>query len=131
MSSFIRPEHLTKVKVIHENDLQAGFGAVYLPYALDKKYTSAATSWGWQYVFPARQRSIDPRGDCMRRHHIDQSVVNKAIKLAIKQLGIAKKVSAHTFRHSFATHLQHICCKEGLIFVRFKHCLDTITWKRR
>jgi integron integrase len=97
--------HLAKVKVIHENDLQAGFGAVYLPHALEKKYTSAATSWGWQYVFPARQRSTDPRSNLVRRHHVDQSVVNKAIKVAVNQLNIAKKVSAHTFRHSFATHL--------------------------
>ncbi|MGR9099982.1 MAG: integron integrase [Gammaproteobacteria bacterium] len=97
--------HLTKVKLLHDQDLAEGYGAVYLPYALERKYPSANKSWGWQYVFPARSRAIDPRSHVVRRHHIDQSVVNKAIKSAVKKLGIAKKVSAHTFRHSFATHL--------------------------
>ncbi len=97
--------HLSKVKQIHEKDLEDGFGEVYLPHALAKKYPNAKSTWGWQYVFPARNRSLDPRSDVVRRHHIDQSVVNKAIKSAVKQLQIAKKVSAHTFRHSFATHL--------------------------
>ena len=97
--------HLQRVKLIHENDLDAGFGSVYLPHALAKKYPNAESSWNWQYVFPARNRSIDPRSDVEQRHHIDQSVVNKAIKSAVKQLQIAKKISAHTFRHSFATHL--------------------------
>ena len=97
--------HLSGVKLIHDKDLEDGFGSVYLPYALAKKYSSAETALGWQYVFPARQRSVDPRSQVVRRHHIDQSVVNKAIKSAVRQLQITKKVSAHTFRHSFATHL--------------------------
>lgn len=97
--------HLEKVKAIHEQDLADGFGAVYLPYALAKKYPNAEREWGWQYVFPARSLSVDPLSGETRRHHIDQSLVNKAIKAAVRQAGIAKRVSAHTFRHSFATHL--------------------------
>jgi len=99
-------DHLLRVKLIHEQDLQDGFGVVYLPNALSKKYPNADREWGWQYAFPARSRSIDPRSEgTTRRHHIDQSLINKAIKVAVKKLGIVKRVSAHTFRHSFATHL--------------------------
>ena len=83
-----------------QQDLKEGYGAVYLPHALAKKSPSAETAWGWQYVFPARNRTNDPRSDIGRRHHIDQSVINKAIKVAVKKLGIAKKVSAHTFSGS-------------------------------
>lgn len=97
--------HLAKVKLIHERDLAAGCGEVYLPYALDRKYPGAAREWGWQYVFPARELSVDPRGGKTRRHHVDPSVVNKAIRVAVVKTGIVKRVSAHTFRHSFATHL--------------------------
>ena len=97
--------HLAKVALIHEKDLELGFGSVYLPYALGKKYPNAAKNLSWQYVFPSRCLAVDPRSDITRRHHIDQSVVNKAIKRTVKQCGITKKVSAHTFRHSFATHL--------------------------
>jgi len=99
--------HLEKVKAIHELDLAEGYGEVYLPFALARKYPNACREWGWQYVFPAANTAIDPRSKegKIRRHHLDQSVVNKAIKKAVRLVGIHKKVSAHTFRHSFATHL--------------------------
>jgi integron integrase len=98
-------EHLEAVRQIHAQDLQDGFGAVHLPGALDRKYPTAAKEWGWQYVFPARGRSTDPRSGAVRRHHLDEATVNKAIKASIKRAGIVKRVSSHTFRHSFATHL--------------------------
>jgi integron integrase len=97
--------HLERVQLIHQQDLAEGAGAVYLPFALARKYPKAATEWNWQYVFPNRDLSTDPRGGVTRRHHLDQSVVNKAIKKAAQKIGLTKKVSAHTFRHSFATHL--------------------------
>ncbi len=96
---------LKMVKTLHLQDLEKGLGSVYLPYALAKKYPNADKELGWQYAFPSRNLAVDPRSGIMRRHHIDQSVVNKAIKRAVKQCSIYKKVSAHTFRHSFATHL--------------------------
>jgi len=97
--------HLKKTALIHEQDLAKGFGAVYLPFALGKKYPNAGREFGWQYVFASRNLSIDPRSGVKRRHHVDQSVVNKAVKRSVMRCGIVKKVSAHTFRHSFATHL--------------------------
>ena len=76
-------EHLQRVQLIHDKDLQDGYGCVYLPHALSKKYPNAEKEWGWQYVFPARNLSTDPRSGITRRHHIDQSVVNKGIKGAV------------------------------------------------
>jgi len=97
--------HLQKVKVLHEEDLAADYGEVFLPYALARKYPNAPRQWGWQYVFPAAKRSIDPRGGKERRHHLSETTIQKAVKNAIRQTRISKNGSCHTFRHSFATHL--------------------------
>ena len=96
--------HLAKVRILHQQDLTQGHGEVYLPYALNRKYPNAAKEWGWQYVFPAQQLSTDPRGGMIRRHHVQPDMVNKAIKVAVKKLELRKRITAHTFRHSFATH---------------------------
>lgn len=98
-------EHLERVKLLHDNDLADGYGNVYLPYALERKYTSAEKEWGWQYIFPADNLSEDPRSGKVRRHHIHESSLQKAVRRAVKQARIIKKVGCHTFRHSFATHL--------------------------
>jgi len=98
-------QHLRKVKIQHENDLKKGFGTVYLPYALDRKYPNANREWSWQYTFPASKISTDPHTGIKRRHHLDESVLQKAVKQAIRKTGITKHAGCHTFRHSFATHL--------------------------
>jgi integron integrase len=101
----ILKEHLERVKLIHQEDLGKGYGAVYLPGALERKYPAAPREWGWQYVFPARDLSTDPRTGITRRHHVEEATVHRAIKIAVGRTQITKRVSSHTFRHSFATAL--------------------------
>ena len=97
--------HLEKVKIIHEQDLSEGYGEVYLPYALERKYPSANKEWGWQCVFPSKKRSLDPRSNKIRRHHVNEQSLQRKVKKAIQATRLAKPGSCHTLRHSFATHL--------------------------
>ncbi|MGA3285105.1 MAG: integron integrase [Verrucomicrobiota bacterium] len=98
-------EHLERTRVSFEEDRQAGVAGVWLPFALERKYPSAGKEWGWQWVFPSQSVSVDPRNGLRRRHHLDPGTVDKALRVAVGKTGIAKRVSSHTFRHSFATHL--------------------------
>jgi integron integrase len=96
---------IAEARRVHERDLAAGYGAVWLPHALARKYPNAAREWAWQYVFPASVRSIDPRSGATRRHHIDATVLQRAVKQAVRRARIHKPATCHTLRHSFATHL--------------------------
>ncbi len=98
-------EHVEEVRRLHGCDLASGHGAVYLPGALERKYPDAPRKFGWQYVFPARDLSVDPRSGRVMRHHVSQQVVQRAMKDAVRRAGIEKNASVHTLRHSFATHL--------------------------
>ena len=98
-------EHLLRVRGMHQGDLAAGWGRVLLPYALDRKYPNANREWAWQWVFPQQNRWRDRETGAQGRHHLDPSVVQKAVKQAVAEAGVTKQASCHTFRHSFATHL--------------------------
>lgn len=97
--------HLEAVRQLHIRDLHQGYGEVFMEQGLARKYPRAGREWAWQYVFPAGQLAKDPRSEAIRRHHLHESVLQKAIKQAARQSGIAKQVSCHTLRHCFATHL--------------------------
>ena len=98
-------EHLAKIKKQHDEDLKAGVGEVFLPDGVVRKYPSAGKEWIWQYVFPAARISTDPRSGKRRRHHINENGLQKAIKAASVDAGVTKRVTCHTLRHSFATHM--------------------------
>jgi integron integrase len=101
--------HLQKVKLQHAEDGDAGLGGVYLPHSLARKYPNAEHEWPWQWVFPSTRVSLDPRAETerpvRRRHHVDESALQLAVKKAVNASGVQKPATCHTFRHSFATHL--------------------------
>jgi integron integrase len=103
----VRPllQHLREVRALHERDLAEGFGAVALPDALGRKYPGAEREWVWQWIFPASRRYRDVKASTERRHHLHETVVQRAVKRAVASAHVAKPASSHTFRHSFATHL--------------------------
>ncbi len=96
---------IEKVSVMHKNDLENGYGKVYMPYAIERKYPNANKQLIWQYLFPSKSLAVDPRSNRKQRHHIHVDTVQRAIRAAIRLSGIRKKGSSHSFRHSFATHL--------------------------
>jgi integrase len=97
--------HLVKVRELHQRDLAEGFGRTNLPFALARKYPNASAEWGWQFVFPSMNRSSDPRGAGIFRHHVHDKTIQRHVRDAVRRAGLIKPATPHTLRHSFATHL--------------------------
>ncbi len=97
--------HLDKIRIQHNEDLKQGHGTVYMPHRLANKYGPSSKQWAWQYVFPAQRLSVDPKSGLVRRHHVHESAIQKQVRNVSRALGFEKRVTCHTFRHSYATHL--------------------------
>jgi integrase len=120
-------EHLRRVKAVHQKDLAEGWGRVPLPDALDRKYPNASREWRWQWVFPQEHRWTNPKTGERGRHHVDESILQKAFKQAVEKAVLTKRATCHTLRHSFATHLIEM----AMTFVRCKNFSATKTCERR
>ncbi len=119
--------HLARVKALHNQDLAEGFGAVYLPFALDKKYPNADKEWGWHYIFPSINLSVDPRSSKTRRHHLDEKGVQRAMKQAVATTHIAKPATPHTLH----IRLRRIYCRAAMTFAQCKNYWGTAMCRRR